>query len=106
MEFTVTWRETVESKPDPCKTTKQVDGLARTIKPKASLALATAKASLARAKSRTRTKEMVNDTARKGRKDLTRWRGTKTDEKHKPVKNTQNGRPREEQNSFFVASMD
>ena len=38
-----------------------------------------------------RTKERVNKTARKGRKDITRWRGTKTRKKHKPVKNTQSG---------------
>ena len=38
MEFTVTWRETFERKPNICNTTKRVDGLARTTKAKASLA--------------------------------------------------------------------
>ena len=36
VELAVTWRETVERKLNTCKTTKRVDGLARTIKPKAS----------------------------------------------------------------------
>ena len=85
MEFTVIWREPVERKPNTCKTTKQVHDLAQTTK---------AKSSPARAKARTRTKERINTTARKGRKDFTRWRGTKTRKKHKPVKNKQNVRTR------------
>ena len=36
----------------------------------------------------------LNNTARKERKDFTKWRGTMTNQKHKPVKNTQGGRTR------------
>ena len=66
VEFIVTWRETVERKLNTCKKIKQVDGLPRTKKPKASLA---------RANARTKAMERVNNTARKERKDFTRWRG-------------------------------
>ena len=53
-------------------TIKRVDDLARTLKPKGSLARANptkagAKASLARAEGRTKAKERVNNTARKKR---------------------------------------
>ena len=88
--------ERLERQPSICKTAEQVDGLARTTKAKASQARvrakasktrAMAKANLPRATPRTRTKERVNATARKGRKDFMRWRNTKTRKKHKPVKN-------------------
>ena len=82
------------------QTTKRVDGLARTTKPKASPARAKAnktkaraKACQMRAKARARAKGKVNNTARKGRKDFTNWRSTKTNKKHEPVKNTQSGPP-------------
>ena len=96
VEFTVTWRENVERKLNTCKTIKQVDSLAPTTKPKASMARANltkarTKASLARAKAWTKAKEKVNNTARNERNDFTGWRGTKTKRKHKPVKNTQGG---------------
>ena len=71
-----------------CKTTKRVDGLAWTTKIKAlargeaSKTKARAKANLVRAKARARAKERVNNTARKGRKDVTECRGTKTNKKH------------------------
>ena len=72
-------RLSTERTPNTCKTTKEVDGLARTAKAKASPPRAKAKASktkvsLARAKARTKTKERVNTTARKGRQDVTKWR--------------------------------
>ena len=72
--------ETVEGKPNTCKTTKQVDRLAR----------ARTKPSLTRTKARTRTKERVNTTARKGRTHFTKW-CTTTRKTHEPVKITQNG---------------
>ena len=50
------------------------------------------KGSLGRAKARARAKERVNNTARKGSKDFTKWRGTQTTKQHKLVKNTQSGR--------------
>ena len=46
------------------------------------------------AKAKARARERVNNTARKGRKDFTKWRSTKTSKKHKPVKTTQSGRTR------------
>ena len=86
--------EIVERKLNTCKTTKRVDGLARTTKPKASPARAKAnktkaraKASLERAEARTRAKGRANNTARKRRNNLTKWRGTKANKKHKQVKN-------------------
>ena len=80
VEFIVTWRETVERTLNTCKTIKQVDGLARTKKPKASLArtnpqISGEKGSLARANARTKAMERANNTARKERKDFTRWMG-------------------------------
>ena len=70
----------VGRKLNTCKTIKQVDDLARTTKPKASLAKTNPtkgreKASLARAKARTKAKEIINNTARKERKNFTRWTG-------------------------------
>ena len=69
-ELTVTWPETVERKLNTCETTKRVDGLGGATKPKASPARAKANKTKARAK----TKERENNTARKGRKDFTKWR--------------------------------
>ena len=86
MEFTVTWREIIVRTPNTCETIKPVDGLARTIKPKASLARARTTAS--------KTKERANKTAKKGRKAFTKWRGTKTNKKHETFNNTQGGRTR------------
>ena len=45
-------------------------------------------------KERTRTKERVNTRGGKERHNFTRWRGTTTRKKYKPVQNTQNGRTR------------
>ena len=59
-------------------------------KTKASRARARRKANKTKvgAHARTRSKERVNNMARKESKNFTRWRGTKTRRKHKPVKNT------------------
>ena len=61
--------------------------LARTTKQKANLARVNP--TKARAKERTKAKDRVNNTARKERKDVMRWSGTKTNKKHKPVKSPQ-----------------
>ena len=83
-------RHCQKQKLNTCRTNKRVAGLARTTTPKAIPARARgnqtearAKASLVRANARKK--------ARKERKDLTRWRGTKTNRKHKPVRNAQFG---------------
>ena len=75
-----------------------MDGLARTMKPKASAApakanktQAMAKASLVEAKARA----IERGKGRKGRKDIAKWRGTKTNKKHNSVNNTQSGRTRD-----------
>ena len=49
---------------------------------------------LGKGKYSSKNSEKDNNTARKGRTDLTRWRGTKTRKKPKPVKKTQSGRTR------------
>ena len=69
VQLTDTWRETVERNTNTCKITKLLYGLARTTK---------AKASLAWAKARTKTKARANTTARKGRKEYTKWKDTTT----------------------------
>ena len=56
-----TWRGNAERTPNTCKTTKQVDGLARTTKSKASPAQAEAKARKTKARGK-----RVNTTGRKG----------------------------------------
>ena len=58
-------------------------------KPGKSKAGTWAKASLARAKTRTREKEKAKTTRQ--RKTFTRWRSTKTNTKHNPVKSAQSG---------------
>ena len=76
-----TWREIVEKKTEYLQNNPTSGWSGTDDKTKASpaRAKARAKACLARA----RAKERAHNTARKGRKDFTKWRGTKTNKKNR-----------------------
>ena len=81
----------VETGTDAYNTTTQVDGLAPTTKRKGKKKQDSNK-SKAKAKARSKTKVRENTSARKGRKEFTKWRETPKRKTHKAAKMTQNGR--------------